>query len=91
MWQQGFIMDKNLFKLGKLLKEKGLDVLIPDQNLSRDSELICARAIEQDLIFVTSNKKLFNQKSVMNRCCVHFKDSPFKQYDALKSFFNFDD
>ena len=31
MWRQhGFIVDKNLFKLGRLLQDKGIDCMIPD-------------------------------------------------------------
>lgn len=63
-----------------------MDCLIPE---TQDSELICSKAMETDRVFVTSNLRLFNKKSVMNRCCVHFKDSPYKQYLALKSFFSF--
>lgn len=76
MWQtHGFIVDRNLSKLGKLLKESNIDCEITDM---QDSENICNRALEKDRIFITSNLKLFNRKSVMNRCCVHYKDSPFK-------------
>jgi uncharacterized protein with PIN domain len=88
MWQQhGFIVDKSLTKLAFLLQEKGIDCLIPD---SQDSEQICSKALEKDRIFITSNLKLFNRKSVMNRCCVHYKDDPRKQFAALKSFFSFE-
>jgi len=88
MWQSnGFIVDRNLSKLAHLLKEKGVDCLITNYN---DSEQICSKALEQDRIFITSNLKLFNRKSVMNRCCVHYKDNPAKQFAALKSFFSFD-
>jgi uncharacterized protein with PIN domain len=74
MWKSnGFIVDRNLKKLGYLLREIGVDCSIPDLN---DSEQICSKALEQDRIFVTSNLKLFNRKSVMNRCCVHYKDNP---------------
>ena len=87
MWQtNGFIVDRNLNRLGMFLKEKGIDCIIPDCN---DSEQICSRALEKDRIFLTSNLKLFNRKSVLNRCCVHYKDNPAKQYLALKSFFSF--
>ena len=89
MWQtHGFIVDKNLNKLARMLQEKNIDCVIPD---TTDSEKICARALEQDRIFITSNLKLFNRKNAMNRCCVHYKDSPQKQFMALKSFFSFDE
>lgn len=88
MWQtHGFIVDKNLVKLGKMLQENKIDCMITNFG---DSEKICSKALELDRVFVTSNLKLFNKKSVMNRCCVHFKDSPYKQYMALKSFFGFE-
>lgn len=89
MWQtHGFIVDKNLTKLARMLQEKGIDCRIPTD--TNDSEKICSRALEEDRIFITSNLKLFNRKSVMNRCCVHYKDNPFKQYMALRSFFSFE-
>lgn len=76
MWQtHGFIVDKNLVALGHMLQDKGIDCLVT--NL-KDSEVICSKALEQDRVFVTCNLKLFNKKSVMNRCCVHFKDNPYK-------------
>lgn len=88
MWEtHGFIVDRNLNKLGNILKEKGIECIIPESN---DSEQICSKALEKDKIFITSNLKLFNRKSVMNRCCVHYKDNPLKQYAALKSFFSFE-
>jgi len=88
MWQtRGFIVDKNLVKLAKMLQEKGIDCTIPE---SEDSEQICSIALESDRVFITSNLKLFNRKSVMMRCCVHFKDNPYKQFMALKSYFSFD-
>jgi uncharacterized protein with PIN domain len=88
MWKtHGFIVDKNLHKLAKILQEKGIDCIIPDSN---DSEVICSKALEKDRIFITSNLKLFNKKSVMSRCCVHYRDNPYKQYQALKSFFSFE-
>lgn len=86
----GFIVDKNLFKLGKLLNERKIDCMIPDQQQSKDSELICAKAIEMDRIFITSNLKLFNKKNVLKRCCVHYKDNPFRQLDALSGYFGFE-
>lgn len=89
MWQtHGFIVDKNLTKLARMLQEKGIDCEIPAD--TSDSEKICSRALEKDRIFITSNLKLFNRKSVMNRCCVHYKDNPFKQYMAMRSFFSFE-
>lgn len=88
MWQtKGFLVDKNLTKLGRLLQEKGIDCIVTDL---QDSEQICSKCLEMDRVLITSNLKLFNKKSVMNRCCVHFKDSPFKQFQALKSFFSFE-
>jgi uncharacterized protein with PIN domain len=78
MWQShGFIVDKNLEKLGEFLKAKNIDCLITDL---KDSEQICSKALETNRVFITSNLKLFNKKSVMNRCCVHFKDNakPYK-------------
>ena len=87
MWQtHGFIVDKNLTKLARMLQERGIDCEIPHD--TQDSEKICSRALEKDRIFITSNLKLFNRKSVMNRCCVHYKDNPHKQFMALKSFFS---
>lgn len=71
-----------------MMQAKNIDCIIHD---SQDSEKICSFALEKDRIFVTSNLKLFNKKSVMNRCCVHYKDNPYKQYIALKSFFSFDE
>lgn len=88
MWEtHGFIVDKNLNKLARMLKDNGIDCIVPDTS---DSEKICAYALEKDRIFITSNLKLFNRKNAMNRCCVHYKESPFKQFQALKSFFSFD-
>jgi len=88
MWQtHGFIVDRNLDKLGKMLQEKGVKCIIT--NL-QDSENICAKALEEDAVFITSNLKLFNRKNSMNRCCVHFKDNSYKQFMALKSFFSFE-
>ena len=81
------MVDKNLTKLAKMLQEKNIDCMIPD---AQDSEVICSRALEQDRIFITSNLNLFNKKTVMNICCVHWKDSPPKQFQALRSFFSFD-
>jgi ferredoxin-fold anticodon binding domain-containing protein len=46
MWINGFIVDKNLrrlHKLGLMLREKGVDVVIPE---SEDSEVICSQALE---------------------------------------------
>jgi len=78
-----------MHKLGRMLQEKGIDCLIHNVD---DSENICSKALETDRIFVTSNLKLFNRKSVLNRVCVHFKDNnkPYKQFMALKSFFSFE-
>jgi len=91
MWQdKGFIVDRNLSRLAKMLQEKGVDCMIPDQSYSQDSEQICSKALETDRIFITSNLKLFNKKSVMHRCCVHYKDNAQRQFLALKSFFSFD-
>ena len=88
MWlSHGFIVDRNLDKLGRILQEKKIDCVIPDSHL--DSDQICSKAMELDRVFVTSNLKLFNRKNVMNRVCVHYKDSPYKQYQALQSFFSF--
>ena len=88
MWQtHGFIVDKSLYKLGRMLQEKNIDCVIPD---TQDSEKICSRALEEDRIFITSNLKLFNRKAAMNRCCVHYKNPPHVQFMALKSFFSFD-
>ena len=39
MWINGFIVDKNLHRLGMMLKDKGVDVVIPE---SEDSEVICS-------------------------------------------------
>lgn len=88
MWQtHGFVVDKNLNKLARMLQEKSIDCVIPD---TTDSEKICSLALEKNRILITSNLKLFNRKNAMNRCCVHYKDSPQKQFMALKSFFSFD-
>lgn len=74
MWQtHGFIVDRNLQKLCKILQDNKIDCIQID---SQDSEYICNKAMEKDRVFITSNLKLFNRKSVMNRCCVHYKDSP---------------
>ena len=74
MWQtNGFMVDRNLHKLGILLKDKGIDCIIPDSN---DSEQICNKCLEKDRIFLTSNLKLFNRKAVIWKCCVHYKDNP---------------
>ena len=89
MWQdKGFIVDRNLSRLAKMLQEKGVDCMIPDQSYSQDSEQICSKALETDRIFITSNLKLFNKKSVRavravrdaslflaRCCCVHYKDN----------------
>jgi len=88
MWKtNGFVVDRNLHKLCRMLKDKGINCIQLDLS---DSEQICSKAMEMDRIFITSNQKLFNRKSVMNRVCVHFRDNPYKQFLALKSFFSFD-
>ena len=44
MWQShGFIVDRNLNKLAKMLQEKGIDCLIPD---TQESSQICSKALE---------------------------------------------
>lgn len=70
---QGFLVDKHLFKVGRLMQEKGIDV-----NVSEDleSEQLCALAIKENRIFVTSNLKMFNKKISIPRCCLNFKASP---------------
>ena len=88
MWEtHGFICDTDLRNLGELLKEKGINCVV---GASEDSEKICSIALENDYILITSNLKLFNSKSVLNRVCVHYKDNVSKQMMALKSFFSFE-
>ena len=88
MWEtHGFICDTNVTKLGEVLKEKGINCIT---GASTDSEQICSIALENDYILITSNLKLFNRKSVLNRVCVHYKDNVQKQMMALKGFFSFE-
>lgn len=53
MWKShGFIVDRNLHKLCKMMKDKGIDCVKLDNT---DSEFICSKALEMDRIFITSN------------------------------------
>jgi uncharacterized protein with PIN domain len=67
------MMDKNLNKVTKLLQEKGVDCKTV---YAAESEQICAAAIQENRIFVTSNMKLFNKKIAMPRVCLFYKSSP---------------
>lgn len=74
MWRtNGFMLDKNLNKLQKLMKEKGIDAKTIN---TKESDQICAAAIQENRIFITSNLKLFNKKLQMPRCCLFYKSSP---------------
>lgn len=77
MKSQGFIIDKNLFKVGKMLQEKKVDCKIPEKDV--DSEQICAIAVKENRIFITSNLRLFNKKLSLPRCCIAYKTSPFSK------------
>lgn len=95
MKTMGFIVDKNLFKVAKMLQDK-VYCKIPDSSL--DSEAICQLAVKENRIFITTNLKLFNKKLTIPRCCVAFKASPFSktalfndsvdQYKAIATFFS---
>jgi uncharacterized protein with PIN domain len=77
MKSQGFIVDKGLFKVGRMLQEKKIDCKILDHV---DSEAICAQAIKDNRIFITTNLKLFNKKVQLPRCCLAYKSSPFSKF-----------
>ena len=75
MWKtNGFIVDKSLPKLGRILTQHGIDCRIIE-NVS-DSNLIMLEAIKENRIFVTSNLKLLHKKIAMLRCCVHYRANP---------------
>ncbi len=74
-------MDKNLFKVAKMLQEKKVDCKIMDSSF--DSEAICAQAVKDNRILITSNLKLFNKKVALPRVCIAYKASPFSKIIIL--------
>jgi hypothetical protein len=82
MWKQhGFIVDKHLLKVGKMLQNRGINCVVLD---TPDSDKICEVAVRENRIFVTSNLKLFNKKTSMPRCCLHYKaPPPSKSFNTL--------
>lgn len=72
--QLGFIVDKNLPALAKILNQNGIECLFLEG--AKDSEQICLAAVKHNKIFVTSNLKLFNKKISQQRFCVHFRSNP---------------
>ena len=82
MWKtHGFIVDKHLAKVGYMLRDNGCDVKIMPKDT--DSEIVCAEAVKDNRIFVTSNLKLFNKKLSMLRCCLHYKANPQSKHTKL--------
>jgi uncharacterized protein with PIN domain len=80
MKTQGFIMDKYLSKVGKMLWNKGFEVTVVDTN---DGDEVCAQAIKENRIFLTNNLKISNKKVSVPRGCLHFKAPPHsKQIDC---------
>lgn len=69
----GFIADKSCAKLGRVLRQRGIDCKTMED--ANDSNQACAAAVQENRIFVTSNLKLFNQKLSMPRCCVFYKSN----------------
>ncbi len=64
------------------MQEKQIDCKIMDADC--DSEIICAQAVKENRIFITTNLKLFNKKVQIPRCCIAYKASPFSKYLLTK-------
>ena len=76
MKDKGFIMDKYLSKVGKMLQQKGIDSKIID---SDDANLISSQAVKEGRVYLTNNIKQFNKKVSISCGCLHFKASPFSK------------
>ncbi len=83
MKELGFMVDKNLFRIGKMLQDRKIYCHIPDQGL--DSETICKNAMNDNRVFITTNLKLFNKKLTVPMCCVAFKASPASKTQSIYS------
>lgn len=80
-----------------MLWNRGLDVKVIDSN---DGDYVCAQAVKENRIFLTSNLKLFNKKVSVPRGCLHYKappkckfqipiiESDIDQFKALAAYFN---
>lgn len=60
-------------KLGKLLQDKGIDCKIVE---TTDLEAVCAQAIEESRVYLTSNMKMFKKKISMQIGLLANKASP---------------
>jgi uncharacterized protein with PIN domain len=78
MKTKGFIVDKNLSKVGRMISDRGYDCKVVD---NADLEKVCEMAIREDRVFLTSNLKIFNKKVQMPRGCLHYKANPFSKYN----------
>ena len=73
MKTQGFVVDKYLSKVAKLISNKGYDCKILDR---AEPEEVVACAVKENRVFLTSNMKFFNKKVTIPRGCLHYKASP---------------
>ena len=51
--------------------EKGVKCFVFQGN----SDEICNLALEKELVLITCNLDLFNKRTMLNRVCVHYRDS----------------
>lgn len=73
MWKtKGFVMDKNMTNLSQMLSSRGIDCVQTDHKMSKEN---CKKALALDKIFITQDIKLFNEKTIMQICCVNKKES----------------
>ena len=54
-----------------MLIEKGVKCFVFQGN----SDEICNLALEKELVLITCNLDLFNKRTMLNRVCVHYRDS----------------
>ena len=76
MKANGFIMDKYLSKVGKMLEQKGYNALVLD---TEDAAIVSSQAVKENRVYLTNNIKHFNKKVSMPCGCLHFRASPFSK------------
>ncbi|TNV82624.1 hypothetical protein FGO68_gene7441 [Halteria grandinella] len=87
MKSQGFIVDKYLITIGKLLIEKGHDCLIIE---SEDHSIMIAQALKDNRVVLTNSLKM--QKKLEPHPCgfLNFKAPRFSQFKELCEYFGID-
>lgn len=72
MKANGFIVDKYLSKIAQTINSKGYDCKVIDA----EPEALCALAVKENRIFLSTNSKFFKKKVTIPRGLLHHKASP---------------